>query len=235
MSEFVKAASHRTAGPCVARFSAPQQPARLMDMAKRQIVKAGGLQLGLRDGVIGRGRLRRVSVDDHKVRHAIRFCVKALEQRLFKPCGKARAIDAQVFLRQFNSLNFIRFENMHVFRPDLRQIRAAGQQAVVVTGADKDRRANGGKCPLKRQQRLVRRACAVKQVACQQDKIAVMRVGRLGKFGQKRALLPPPFGGLFGAERGERRVQMQIGSMQKFNHGAPPFPRLYSAGIARRW
>ena len=105
----------------------------------------------------------------------------------------------------------------------------------MVTGADKDRRANGGKCPLKRQQRLVRRACAVKQVACQQDKIAVVRVGHLGKLGQKLALLLPPRSSLFGAEGSKRRVQMQIGGMQKFNHGAPPFLPPCSGLSSRRW
>jgi len=61
---------------------------------------------------------------------------------------------------------------MHVFRPALRQIRAAGQQTVVVAGADEDRRTDGGQRPPERQQRLVRRARAVKQIARQQDKIA---------------------------------------------------------------
>ena len=62
-----------------------------------------------------------------------------------------------------------------------------------------------------------------------------MRIGRLGKLGQKRALLLPPCGGLFGAEGGKRRVQMQIGGMQKFNHGEPPFLPPCSGLFLRRW
>ena len=69
----------------------------------------------------------------------------------------------------------------------------------------------------------------------QQDKIAVVRVGRLGKLGQKLALLLPPRSSLFGAEGGKRRVQMQIGGMQKFNHGASPFLPPCSGLSSRRW
>ena len=72
-------------------------------------------------------------------------------------------------------------------------------------------------------------------IARQQDKIAVVRVGCLGKLGQKLALLLPPRSSLFGAEGGKRRVQMQIGGMQKFNHGAPPFLPPCSGLSSRRW
>ena len=235
LPKLVKAAPHRAAGPGVVRAPAPQQPACLMDMAEREIGKAGGRQLFRRNWVIGRGRLRRVPVEDHEVRPAVGFRAEALQQRSFVPRGEARAIDAQLFLRQLDCLDFVRFENMHVFRPALRQIRAAGQQTVVVAGADEDRRADGGQRPPERQQRLVRRARAVKQIARQQDKIAVVRVGRLGKLGQKLALLLPPRSSLFGAEGGKRRVQMQIGGMQKFNHGAPPFLPPCSGLSSRRW
>ena len=67
------------------------------------------------------------------------------------------------------------------------------------------------------------------------DGITVVRVGRLGKLGQKLALLLPPRSSLFGAEGSKRRVQMQIGSMQKFNHGAPPFLPPCSGLSSRRW
>ena len=100
---------------------------------------------------------------------------------------------------------------------------------------DEQAAERGSQRPPERQQRLVRRARAVKQIACQQDKITVVRVGRLGKLGQKLALLLPPRSSLFGAEGGKRRVQMQIGGMQKFNHGAPPFLPPCSGLSSRRW
>ena len=93
----------------------------------------------------------------------------------------------------------------------------------------------GARMEASARRRLVRRARAVKQIARQQDKIAVVRVGRLGKLGQKLALLLPPRSSLFGAEGGKRRVQMQIGGMQKFNHGAPPFLPPCSGLSSRRW
>ena len=105
----------------------------------------------------------------------------------------------------------------------------------MVAGADEDRRVDRRQRPPERQQRLLRRAAAVKQIAGQQHDVAAVRVGSLGKLCQKRALLLPPPGGLFGTERGERCVQMHIGGMQEFNHGASPFPHPCSAGRPRRW
>ena len=203
-------------------------------MSEGEIGKAGLRDLRGQDRVIRRRRLRRVPVDDHEVRPAVILCRKALQQRRAKPRGKARAVDAQILFRQLHGLDGIGLKNMDVFRPAFRQIGRARQQAVMVAGADEDRRVDRRQRPPERQQRLLRRAAAVKQIAGQQHDVAVLRVGGLGQVGQQRPLLLPPRGGLLRRERGKRRVQMQIGRMQKFNQGSSPFLRPCSALPRRR-
>ena len=203
-------------------------------MPEGEIGKAGLRDLRGQDRVIRRRRLRRVPVDDHEVRPAVILCRKPLQQCLAKPRGKARAVDAQILFRQLHGLDGIGLKNMDVFRPAFRQIGRARQQAVMVAGADEDRRVDRRQRPPERQQRLLRRAAAVKQIAGQQHDVAVLRVGGLGQFCQKRPLLLPPRGGLLRRERGKRRVQMQIGRMQKFNQGSSPFLRPCSALPRRR-
>ena len=191
-----------------------------MDVTQRQIVEVRALDLLLRDRVIFAPGACRVAVQHHEVKHAVVRRGKALQQRPTVCAHKARAPDAAVFFRQREAGNLLRRKNMYVFRPIVRQIRAARGKIVVVARREKDLGAQTGQRAGQRRDRLGIRVIRVKEIAREQHEIARVRIRRVGERLQKLQLLFAPDCRLRGAERGEGRIEVQIGRVQKFYHSA---------------
>ena len=106
---------------------------------------------------------------------------------------------------------------------------------IVVSGGDVDLRAAGLAKIAQRVERVPIDACAVEQVACQQNRIALLLAAERGKRLQRKALFLPPAACERGGKCGKCGIQMEIRCVQQSNHAASPFLRPYSGRSLRQW
>ena len=149
---------------------------------------------------------------------------EAFQKRRLIDRGEARAVNTAAELGDLLLRDRVRSKNMYILRPLRREIGASAPQAVVIAGGDEHAPTEG------RQRRpkclkgfgIDRRA--VEQIAREKHQIALLGIGKLRDLRELPALLLPPRTRLGRGQVAERRIQMQIRRVQKFNHIHPPFP-----------
>ena len=136
--------------------------------------------------------------------------------------GEGPAVDGAAVLGERNGLHPILCKDMHIVRPQRTGVGAAGGIGVVVTGRDHrlapERAQRGGHQPCG----VAAHGVAVKQVACQQQKLHLVVVGPVHQTLHALPALGPALAGLLRRQRAEGAVQMEVACMQDAYHHASP-------------